>query len=100
MQPMKKQTKGIPAHWWETRPLFAAIGVTGGFAATVFLPFTMDALVSVLVLQNTLSIAVEGCISPRLFRLVAISSAGILLIVFTVSVAWFMRGRILCRKKC
>ena len=60
----------------------------------------VDALVSILVLQNTLIIAVEGGISPRLFRLVAISSAGILLLVFAVSVAWFMRGLILCRKKC
>lgn len=223
MQPMKKQTKGFPAHWREKRPLFATIGVTGGVAATVLFALyngglgiwysslwygsiciyyillsllrgillvaewkvrkkerklaanyrkrvfcvtsgimlainaalttpvslmvldqrpiqtglipaiasaayttyrisaavvklkrtngtildqelsmirLVDALVSILVLQNTLIIAVEGGISPRLFRLVAISSAGILLLVFAVSVAWFMRGLILCRKKC
>lgn len=58
----------------------------------------VDALVSVLMLQNTLIIAVEGGISPRLFRLVVISSAGILLLVFAVSGAWFMRGLTLCRK--
>ncbi len=58
----------------------------------------VDALVSVLVLQNTLIIAVEGGISPRLFQLVSISSAGILLVVFAVSVTWFIRGLILCRK--
>lgn len=59
----------------------------------------VDALVSVLVLQNTLIIAVEGGISPRLSRLVAISSAGILLLVFAVSVTWFKRDLILCRNR-
>ncbi len=223
MQPMKKQTKGFSTHWRENRPLLAAIGVTGGFAATALfalyngglgiwysslwygsiciyytllsllrgillaaerkagkmerelaesyrkrifyvtswivlainaaltIPISLmvldqrpiqtgmipaiasaayttykistaavkwkrtsgtmleqelsmirfvDALVSVLVLQNTLIIAVEGGISPQLFRLVAISSAGMLLLVFAVSVAWFMRGCMLYRKKC
>jgi len=59
----------------------------------------VDALVSVLVLQHTLIIAVEGSISPRLFRLVAISSAGILLLVFAVSVTWFKRGLLLYRNR-
>ena len=52
----------------------------------------VDALVSVLVLQNTLIIAVDGGISPRMFRLAAVSSAGILLLIFAVSAAWFMRS--------
>ncbi len=59
----------------------------------------VDALVSVLVLQNTLIIAVEGGIPPRLFRLAAISSAGIFLLVFAVPVAWFIRGIIFCQEK-
>ena len=50
----------------------------------------VDALVSVLVLQNTLIIAVDGGISPRMFRLAAVSSAGILLLIFAVSAAWFL----------
>lgn len=53
----------------------------------------VDALVSVLVLQNTLIIAVEGSISPKMFRLAAISSAGILLLIFAISTACFVRGR-------
>jgi len=60
----------------------------------------VDALVSVLVLQNTMIMAVEGGISPRMFRLVAISSAGILLLVFAVSATWLKRGLNLCRNGC
>lgn len=52
----------------------------------------IDALVSVLVLQNTLIVAVEGGIPPRLFLLIASSSAGILLLIFAVSVVWFVQG--------
>ncbi len=52
----------------------------------------VDALVSLLVLQNTLIIAVDGSISQHLFRLVAISSAGILLLIFVVSAVWFARS--------
>lgn len=52
----------------------------------------VDALVSVLVLQNTLIIAVEGGIPPRPFWLVTLSSAGILLLIFVLSVAWFVQG--------
>jgi len=222
MQPMKKQTKGFLTHWREKRPLFAAIGTIGNFAATVLFALyngglgiwyaslwhgsiciyyillsllrgilltaerkagkkapelaesyrkrvfratsgivlvlnaalttpvslmvldqrpiqtglipaiasaayttykisaaavklkrikgtilerelsmlrLVDAPVSVLVLQNTMLMAVEGGISQRMFRLVAISSAGILLLVFAVSVAWFRRGLILCRNR-
>lgn len=57
----------------------------------------VDALVSVLVLQNTLIIAVEGGIPQRLFRLTAASSAGLLLLIFAVSAAWFAGGLALCR---
>lgn len=59
----------------------------------------VDALVSVLVLQNTLIITVDGGISPRLFQLTAISSAGIFLLIFAVSVFWFAQGLALYRKK-
>lgn len=52
----------------------------------------VDALVSVLVLQNTLIIAVDGGISPRLSQLVTTSSAGIFLLIFAVSVICFIRG--------
>ena len=58
----------------------------------------VDALVSVLVLQNTLILAVEGGISPPMFQLAAISSAGILLLILAGSVIWFVRGFRLCRK--
>ncbi len=53
----------------------------------------VDALVSVLVLQNTMIIAVDSGISQGMFRLAAVSSAGILLLIFTVSAAWFVQGR-------
>lgn len=57
-----------------------------------FLRF-VDALVSILVLQNTLLVAVEGGISQRMFPLVALSSAGILLVIFAMTLAWLVRGR-------
>lgn len=53
----------------------------------------VDALASVLVLQNTLIIAVEGGISREMFRLAAISSGVILLLIFALSALWFARGR-------
>lgn len=58
----------------------------------------VDALASVLVLQNTLIVAVDGGISPQMFRVAAISSAGIFLLIFVISVAWFVRSFLLCRK--
>lgn len=58
----------------------------------------VDALASILVLQNTLIIAVDGGISPGMFQLVVISSAGIFLLIFAVSVAWFVRNILLYRK--
>lgn len=59
----------------------------------------VDALVSVLVLQNTLIIAVDGGIPLRLFRLVAVSSAGILLLIFGISGVWLVRSLLLYRKR-
>ncbi len=53
----------------------------------------VDALMSVLVLQNTLIIAVDGGISRQMFPLAAVSSAGILLLIFAISAAWFVRNR-------
>ncbi len=53
----------------------------------------IDALMSVLVLQNTLLIAVEGGISRLMLPLAAASSAGILLLTFAISAAWFVRNR-------
>lgn len=52
----------------------------------------VDALVSVLVLQNTLVIAVEGSIPQRMFPLVVLSSGGILLLIFAMSVAQFVKS--------
>lgn len=52
----------------------------------------IDALVSVLILQNTLIIAVDGGITEQMFTLVAVSSAGILVLIFFISLLWFVRG--------
>lgn len=57
-----------------------------------FLQF-VDALVSILVLQNTLLVAVNGGVSQRMLPLVAISSAGILLVIFAITLIWIVRGR-------
>ena len=56
-----------------------------------FLRF-VDALVSVLVLQNTLLVAVDGGVSQRMFPLVALTSAGILLVIFAMTLAWLVKG--------
>lgn len=53
----------------------------------------VDALVSVLVLQNTLICAVEGGVSQGMFYLAAVSSAGIFLAITAVLVAWIVRNR-------
>lgn len=52
----------------------------------------VDALVSILVLQNSLLTAVEGGITPKMFRLVAVTSAGFFLLIFAMSAIWFVRG--------
>lgn len=57
-----------------------------------FLRF-VDALVSILVLQNTLLVAVDGGVSQRMFPLVALTSAVILLVIFVMTLAWLVRGR-------
>lgn len=59
----------------------------------------VDALVSVLVLQNTLIVAVEGGISTRMFRLAATSSAGIVLLIIAIMVVWFAQSLIRYRKR-
>lgn len=51
----------------------------------------VDALVSVLVLQNTLLTTVDGAVTAEMFPLVAVTSAAILLAVFTLSVLWLIR---------
>lgn len=48
----------------------------------------VDALVSVLVLQNTLLTAVDGAVTAEMLPLVAVTSAAILLAVFALSVLW------------
>lgn len=52
----------------------------------------VDALVSVLVLQNTLLTTVDGAVTAEMLPLVAVTSAAILLVVFTLSVLWFVRS--------
>lgn len=52
----------------------------------------VDALVSVLVLQNTLLTTVDGAVTAEMFPLVAVTSAAILFVVFTLSVIWFVRS--------
>ena len=59
----------------------------------------IDALVSVLVLQNTLIVAEDGGISPKMFCLVSISSAAIFLAILLVSLVWIMRGTKSCGEK-
>lgn len=51
-----------------------------------------DALVSVLVLQNTLLNAVDGGVSQRMLPLVAISSGGIFLLILVMSLVWLVKG--------
>lgn len=59
----------------------------------------IDALVSVLVLQNTLLVAVDGGISPRMLPVAAISSAAMLFSAFFISLAWTVRGVKICAKR-
>lgn len=59
----------------------------------------VDALVSILVLQNTMLIAVEGGVSQRMLRLVAATSAGIFLLILIITIVWFVRGLALYRKR-
>ena len=59
----------------------------------------IDAQVSVLVLQNTLIVTVDGGISQKMFPIAAISSAVIFLSVLLISLAWIARGSKLCKEK-
>lgn len=52
-----------------------------------------DALVSVLVLQNTLITVVDGEVRGEMFLLSAVTSAGIFLLVFGLSLLWFGKER-------
>ena len=51
----------------------------------------VDALVSILVLQNTLLTAVDGAVTREMLPVAAASSAGILLVIFVLSVLWLIR---------
>lgn len=52
----------------------------------------VDALVSILVLQNTLITAVEGQITNKMFLLCAISSAVIFLAILALCLRWLLRA--------
>lgn len=52
----------------------------------------VDALVSILVLQNTLITAVDGEISGEMFLLSAVTSGGLFLVILVLSVLWLLRG--------
>lgn len=65
-------------------------------AATVFLRGLallrfVDALVSILVLQNTLLCAVDGGVTREMLPLAAVSSGAILLVIFALSLLWLIR---------
>lgn len=50
----------------------------------------VDALVSILVLQNTLITAVEGAVTDRMRLLTAITTAAILLVILALSILWLV----------
>lgn len=52
----------------------------------------VDALVSILVLQNTLITAAGGGIREEMFLLSAITSGGIYLLILVLSLLWLIRG--------
>lgn len=52
----------------------------------------VDALVSILVLQNTLLTTVDGAVTAEMLPLAAVTSAAILLVVFALSILWLARG--------
>lgn len=58
------------------------------FARELRLIRFVDAMVSILVLQNTLIRAVDGSVSQEMFYLTAISSAGLLLAIFAALLVW------------
>lgn len=57
-------------------------------------------MVSILVLQNTLIRAVDGSVSQEMFYLTAISSAGLLLVIFAALLVWTVRGSREVRQGC
>lgn len=52
-----------------------------------------DALVSILVLQNTLITVVDGEVGEEMFLLSAATSAGIFLLIFLLTLLWYGKGR-------
>lgn len=50
----------------------------------------VDALVSILVLQNTLITAVEGAVTDKMLLLTAITTAAILLVILALSILWLV----------
>lgn len=63
------------------------------FARELGLLRFVDALVSVLVLQNTLITVVDGEVKGEMFLLSAVTSAGIFLLIFSLSLLWFGKER-------
>lgn len=51
----------------------------------------VDALVSILILQNTLLTTIDGSVTAEMLPLVAVSSAAILLTIFGLSLFWLLR---------
>lgn len=74
----------------------AAVGLrrekSGLFRRELKLLRFVDALVSVLVLQNTLLVAVDGEVTQRMRPLAAVSSAGIFLLIFAALLWWIVRA--------
>lgn len=65
---------------------------TGGlFSGALRVIRFLDALVSILVLQNTLIVAVDGSVSQDMFYLSAFTSAGIFLLILAISLIWIYR---------
>ena len=75
----------------------AAVGLRekGGsvFAGELRILRFADALVSILVLQNTLITVVDGEVGGEMFLLSAVSSGGIFLLMFIAILALYRRGR-------
>lgn len=75
----------------------AALGLRergeGVFARELKVLRLVDALVSILVLQNTLITVVDGEVRGEMFLLSAVSSGGVFLLIFGDTLFWFWRER-------
>lgn len=69
------------------------------FARELGLLRFVDALVSILVLQNTLITVVDGEVKGEMFLLSAVTSAGIFLLIFSLSLFWFGKERRTIKKR-